>query len=148
MKLLTTLTLVLFTQFSMAHEGGHGEVSEGGKFGGVTSPIVASAHAGKAHKKEFLFKGELVRNESGELSLYIFNNKMELMDLAAFSETVEARIEVKKKGKFTDVGTFNLKRNGTHFKGQLPKVEYRPFNIDIYLMKGKEKLFVGFSNLD
>ena len=60
----------------------------------------------------------------------------------------DAKPEVKKKGKFTYVGTFKFTKHGNHFMAQLPQVEYKPFNIDMNLMKDKQKLFVGFSNLD
>jgi hypothetical protein len=73
---------------------------------------------------------------------------MKLVDLAAFDEKVLAKLEVKKKGKFSYFSEFNLVRNGNHFVGQLPTVEHKPFNVDIYIMKGKQKLFAGFSNLD
>ena len=140
------MSLVLNTTFS--HEGGHGELEEGGKFGGVTAPIVDEVNAGKGNKAEILYKAELVRTESGKLSLYIFDNKMNLVDLSVFNESVDAKLELKKKGKFVYFGEFKLTKHGNHFMGQLPKVEFKPFNIDFYLLKDKQKLFVGFSNLD
>lgn len=149
MKTILLAALVLFNlNLSMAHDGGHGEVSEGGKFGGITSPVVLNSEAGKGSKAKILYKAELVRAESGKLSLYLFDEKMEPMSLASFGEEVSAKLEVKKKGKFTYIGEFKLKKNGSHFSGDLPKVEYKPFNIDLFLTNGKQKLFVGFSNLD
>lgn len=148
MKTIIALLFVFSTFLSFAHEGGHGEVAEGGKFGGVTSPIVDSAQAGHGTKAKTLYKAELVRAENGKLSMYIFDEKMNLVDLKVFGEEVEAKLEVKKKGKFTYFGTFKLTKHGNHFMGQLPKVEYKPFNIDFFLNKDKQKLFVGFSNLD
>ncbi len=131
-----------------AHEGGHGEVEEGGKFGGVMSPIVAKSEAGTGMKATVLYKAELVRSETGKLSFYIFDPKMNLIDLKTFSPEISAKLEVKKKGKFTYVGEFKLTRNGNHFTGQLPKIDYKPFNIDFFLKNGSQELFVGFSNLD
>jgi hypothetical protein len=148
MKLIFVILLGLFSSNTFAHEGGHGELREGGKFGGVTAPIVDLSEAGKGNKAKFLYKAELVRNESGKLSFYIFNDKMDLVDPAEFSNEISAKLEVKKKGKFTYVGDFKLTRNRNHFSGNLPKIDYKPFNIDFFLMKGKQKLFVGFSNLD
>ncbi len=148
MKTILVGLLALFTLNSFAHEGGHGEVSEGGKFGGITSPIVLNSDAGKGDQAKVLFKAELVRAESGKLSLYIFDNEMMLLPLDKFGNEVTAKLEVKKKGKFTYFGEFKLTKHGNHFMGQLPKVEYKPFNIDIYLSEQKQKLFVGFSNLD
>jgi hypothetical protein len=148
MKTFLCIFLTVFSLSVFAHEGGHGEVEEGGKFGGVTTPVVKKSEAGKGSKAATLYKAELVRAASGKLSLYLFDDKMNLLDLAPFSNEVEAKLEVKKKGKFTYFGTFKFKKNGTHYSAQLPKVQYKPFNIDLFLSKGEEKLFAGFSNLD
>ncbi len=147
MKLLLVLSLMASLNV-FAHEGGHGEVEEGGKFGGIMSPIVDKSQAGKGNEAKFLYKAELVRSESGKLSFYIFDTKMKLVDLSSFAPEISAKLEVKKKGKFTYVGDFKLVRNGNHFSGQLPKIDYKPFNIDFFLKKGSQDLFVGFSNLD
>ncbi len=147
MKFLS-LGLMLVSLVSFAHDGGHGSVDEGGKFGGIMSPVVDNAEAGKGPKAKTLFKAELVRAESGKLSLYIFDDKMKLVSLDQFGPEVDANLEVKKKGKFTYFGNFKLTKHGNHFMGNLPKVEFKPFNIDLYLMKDKTKLFSGFSNLD
>lgn len=148
MKFLSLIVLMFLSVTSFAHEGGHGSVSEGGKFGGVTSPIVDRAEAGKGDQAKTLFKAELVRAANGKLSLYVMDEKMNLVDLSSFGTKIEAKLEVKKKGKFTYVGGFNLKKMSNHYEGQLPQVEYKPFNIDLFLVKGKQNLFVGFSNLD
>lgn len=148
MKKVLVLCTLLLTSMAFAHEGGHGNVEEGGKFGGIMSPIVAKSEAGKGDKAKVLYKAELVRPESGMLSFYIFDNKMKLVDLKEFGDEIKANLEVKKKGKFTYVGEFKLKKHGNHFMGQLPKIDYKPFNIDFYLKHGKQDLFVGFSNLD
>jgi hypothetical protein len=148
MKKIVLLITVLCSLSLFAHEGGHGDVEEGGKFGGIMSPIVAKSEAGKGNKAKFLYKAELVRAESGKLSFYIFDEKMNLMDLKDFGSEINAKLEVKKKGKFTYVGDFKLKKNGNHYTGQLPKIDYKPFNIDFFLNHGKQDLFVGFSNLD
>lgn len=148
MKILIALLVTSVFNLSQAHEGGHGELEEGGKFGGVTAPVVDHSQAGMGNKAKFIYKAELVRSESGKLSLYLFDTKMNLIKLSELNEEVEAKLEVKKKGKFTYVGAFKLTKHETHFMGQLPRVEYKPFNIDFFLMKGKQKLFVGFSNLD
>lgn len=148
MKTFFCMFLLCISFTVLAHEGGHGEVEEGGKFGGITAPIVDNAQAGMGTKAKTLYKAELVRGESGKISLYIFDEKMKLVDLAVFENEVDAKLEVKKKGKFTYFGDFKLTKHGNHFMGQLPKVEYKPFNIDIYIMQAKKKLFVGFSNLD
>lgn len=148
MKTIFALILTLTCMTAFAHEGGHGSLEEGGKFGGVMSPIVDNKEAGLGDKANTLYKAELVRNESGKLSLYVFDTDMKLVDLGAFSNEVEAKLEVKKKGKFTYVGSFKLTKHGNHFMGQLPKIDYKPFSIDLFLTKGPQKLFVGFSNLD
>jgi hypothetical protein len=148
MKSNLLLIAALFSFSLFAHEGGHGHLEEGGKFGGITAPIVDTTQEHMGDKAKALFKAELVRSESGKISLYIFDEKMNVLGLDQFGPEVEAKLEVKKKGKFTYFGTFKLSKHGNHFMGQLPKIEYKPFNVDLYLMKGKQKLFVGFSNLD
>ena len=148
MKQFFIILSLVFSFSAFTHEGGHGHVAEGGKFGGIMSPMVDKKDEGKGDKAHTLYKAELVRAASGKLSLYIFDNKMNLMDLAVFNDDVSAKLEVKKKGKFTYFGDFKLKKNGNHFTGMLPEIEYRPFNIDLFLKKGQQELFVGFSNLD
>jgi hypothetical protein len=54
MKLFVVLVTVICSLGLLAHEGGHGEVSEGGKFGGVMSPIVEKSEAGKGNDARFL----------------------------------------------------------------------------------------------
>ena len=147
MKNLIPLLLVFSLNLN-AHEGGHGELAESGKFGGVTSPIVSAAEAGQGAKAKVLYKAEIVRGENGQVRLYIFDDAMNLVDLKSFSSDVLAKLEVKKKGKFTYFGDFKLEKKNNHFLGQIPKVEYKPFNIDLFLSHGQQKLFVGFSNLD
>lgn len=148
MKMFIVLMSLILSFNLFAHEGGHGEVGEGGKFGGVMAPIVDKSEAGTGAKAKVLYKAELVRAESGKLSFYIFDSKMNLIDLKAFAPEISAKLEVKKKGKFTYVGDFKLTKSGNHFTGQLPKIDYKPFNIDFFLKKDSQELFVGFSNLD
>ncbi len=148
MKNLLSAICLLISLAAFAHEGGHGELEEGGKYGGITSPVVSKAEAGLGEKAKTLFKAELVRAESGKLSLYLFDEKMNLLKLDKFGPEVEGKLEVKKKGKFTYVGDLKLTKNGNHFTGQLPKIEYKPFNIDLFLTSKEQKLFSGFSNLD
>ncbi len=148
MKLFLYCFSLLISINLFAHEGGHGEVEEGGKFGGVMSPIVIKSQAGTGTKATVIYKAELVRAESGKISFYIFDPQMKLLDLKNFSPEIAAKLEVKKKGKFTYVGEFKLIKNGNHFTGQLPKIDYKPFNIDFFLKRDSQDLFVGFSNLD
>lgn len=148
MKQFLVILSFVFSLSSFAHEGGHGHVAEGGKFGGIMSPMVDKKEEGKGDKAHTLYKAELVRAASGTLSLYVFDNKMNLIDLSSFANEVTAKLEVKKKGKYTYFGDFKLKKNGNHFTGTLPQVEYKPFSIDLFLKKGQQELFVGFSNLD
>lgn len=146
-KILYALTL-MFSLSVYAHEGGHGEVAESGKFGGITAPVVSKTQAGMGDKAKVIFKSELVRSADGTLRIYLFDNKMNLLPLEAFSEKIDARLEVKKKGKFTYVGQFVLVKNGNHYVGKLPAIEYKPFNIDLFFSHQKQQIFAGFSNLD
>lgn len=143
------LTALLFTSLlSLAHEGGHGAITEGGKFGGITAPVMSKSEAGNGDKAKTLFKAELVRSEDGTLRVYLFDASMKLLPLNDFSEKIEAKLEVKKKGKFTYVGAFEFKKASNHFIGKLPVVEFKPFNIDMFFKNKHQDLFVGFSNLD
>jgi hypothetical protein len=77
MKFTTLLIFSLLSFNLLAHEGGHGEISEGGKFGGITSPVIERSQEGKGTKATTLYKAEFVRSESGKLSLYLFDQKNE-----------------------------------------------------------------------
>jgi hypothetical protein len=148
MKNFIFALIVLLSLPALAHEGGHGTVMEGGKFGGVTAPVVDKSEAGKGEKAKTLYKAELVRSASGKLSLYLMDEKMNLLDLKDFGNEVDAKLEAKKKGRFTYFGSFAFKKSGNHFEAQLPAVEHKPFNIDMFLSHKSQALFVGFSNLD
>jgi len=122
MKSIFIILSLLLSFSSFAHDGGHGSIAESGKFGGVLSPIVLKKEAGKGDDAHVLYKAELVRNESGKLSFYLFDNKMNLMDLKDFSEEIKANLEVKKKGKFTYVVSLNLKRTGITSQASFQKL--------------------------
>lgn len=147
MKLAILFTLI-FSSLVFAHEGGHGSLSEGGKFGGITAPVFLAKDMKHGHKDKVRFKAELVRTSSGKLSLYLFDSKMELLSLDDKFSSPVGKLEAKKKGKFTYFGEFTFKKSGTHFEAQLPEVEYKPFNIDVTFKNGGEEFFVGFTNLD
>jgi hypothetical protein len=150
-KVFLTGAMVLSLN-TQAHVGGHGDVKEGGKFGGVTAPVIDQKEEEQAGKATVLYIAELVRAENGSLSFYLFDTKMNLLDLSQFGDKIQAKLEFKKKGKFEHFGEFTLSKEGKRFTGALPKVELKPFNIDFYLEGGKgakaQKLFVGFANLD
>lgn len=146
MKILTLALLALCLQ-AFAHEGGHGHIEEGGKFGGITAPVFLDKDMKDASTAEVQYKAELVRTSSGKLSLYLFDKEMNRLDPKIFNAP-KANLEVKKKGKFTYVGNFKFEAHGSHFMAQLPKIEYKPFNIDVRFEKDEKTYFIGFSNLD
>ena len=146
MKILT-LALLAFCLQTFAHEGGHGALEEGGKYGGITAPVFLDKDMKDASTAEVQYKAELVRTSSGKLSLYLFDKKMNRLDPKTFSAP-KANLEVKKKGKFIYVGNFKFEAHGSHFMAQLPKIEYKPFNIDVRFEKDGKTYFIGFSNLD
>lgn len=146
MKILTIILFALSLS-AFAHEGGHGDLEEGGKFGGITAPVFLDKDMKDASTATVQYKAELVRTSSGKLSLYIFDKEMNRLDPKSFSAP-KANLEVKKKGKFTYVGDFKFSAHGTHFMAQLPKIEYKPFNIDVRFEKDGKTYFIGFSNLD
>jgi hypothetical protein len=146
MKLFLTL-LIVFQINLYAHEGGHGNIKEGGKFGGITAPVFLDKEMKNPSTAKLQYKAELVRTASGKLSLYLFDDKMNRLDPKDFSDP-KANLEVKKKGKFVYVSDFTFKKSKTHFSAQLPKIEYKPFNIDVRFTRDGKTYFIGFSNLD
>ena len=138
MKSIFIILSLLLSFSSFAHDGGHGSIAESGKFGGVLSPIVLKKEAGKGDDAHVLYKAELVRNESGKLSFYLFDNKMNLMDLKDFSEEIKANLEVKKKGKFTYVVSLNLKRTGITSQDSFQKLFTSLLILISFFLMGKK----------
>ena len=67
MKQFLVILSFVFSLSSFAHEGGHGHVAEGGKFGGIMSPMVDKKEEGKGDKAHTLYKAELVRADGNRI---------------------------------------------------------------------------------
>ncbi len=136
---------------AFAHDEGHGPaVKEGGLYGGILASVMKEADLkGNHHAKATVhYKAELIRAQDGTLTLYFLTPDMKKHDLTGFENEVTVKMEVKKGGKYTYVGEFKLTKKDHLFSGKLPAVRTRPFNLDMFPVVNKEKLFIGFSNLD
>lgn len=138
-----TLSAQLF-----AHEGGHGpQITDSGKFGGVLTSVIEEGEAVKHGQAKMLYKAELVRSETNEVTVYIYDEKMNLIPMDKFSKDGKGSVEIQKNKKYVTTD-FKLAAKGNHFEGIAPKPEKRPFNIDVHFSEGNRKLFAGFNNLD
>ncbi len=144
MKRVLVLFLMIFSFKQFAHEG-HGEApKDPSRFGGQLSNIVDSKKLTTKNNPS-LFKSELIRSEDGTVRFYIFDLKMKDLDLATFSQKIEAKIE-NHKNKINI--NFELTKEGDHYTGKMPKINKRPFNLFFKLQKEKQELFAGYDNLD
>lgn len=149
MKFLALILCLSLNAFS--HDEGHGpQVKDGGLYGGILASVMKEAdlkgnHHAKAHVH---YKAELIRAQDGTLTLYFHTPDMKKHDLSGFENEITVKMEVKKAGKYSYVGEFKLTKKGHLYSGKLPPVRTRPFNLDMFPVVNKEKLFIGFSNLD
>jgi len=149
MKLFALILCLSFNAF--AHDEGHGpSVKEGGLYGGILASVMKEDDLKHDHHKKapVKFKAELIRAQDGTLTLYFLTTDMKKHDLAGFEDEITVKMEVKKAGKYSYVGEFKLTKKDHLFTGKLPAVRTRPFNLDMFPVVNKEKLFIGFSNLD
>jgi polynucleotide 5'-kinase involved in rRNA processing len=136
---------------ALAHDEGHGPaVKDGGLYGGILASVMKEADLkGNHHAKATVhYKAELIRAQDGTLTLYFHTPDMKKHDLAGFDNEITVKMEVKKAGKYAYVGEFKLTKKDHLYSGKLPTVRTRPFNLDMFPVVNKEKLFIGFSNLD
>ncbi len=148
MKKIIVALVFLVSTLAFAHDEGHGpKLSESGKFGGVLASVIDESEIKLGNSAKRLYKAELVRSESNELMIYLYDEKMNLHPLKSFEPEGLAKVEFKKNKKYIKTA-FKLKLKGNHFEGIAPKPERKPFNIDVHLVEGAKKLFVAFDNLD
>lgn len=146
-KLILALTLN-FTTLSFAHDGGHGpQLSDTGKFGGIVSSVVLKSDVSKGDKAALVYKAELARSQDGTVRVYVYDEKMNQLDLSTFEADGSALLAAKVKGKYKN-STFSLKKEGKSFIGKMPKPEGKPYNIDVTLKEKTRELFSAFDNLD
>lgn len=141
------LSALLATGVAFAHDEGHGpKLSDTGKYGGLVSAVVKKADAAKGAHADLVYKAELSRAD-GSVRVYIYDKDMKPVDLAAFEPKASAEMAAKIKGKWKS-STFALERQGNAFHGKMPKVEGKPFNIDVTLKSSGTELLSAFDNLD
>lgn len=148
MKKIIIALVLCFVGTSYAHDEGHGpKVSDTGNFGGLVSAVVLKADAKKGTKADLVHKAELVRSGDGVVLVYLYDKQMKPLDLKGFDAKGSATMAAKVKGKWKDTEfALNLKDNA--FTGKLPKVEARPYNIDVTLKQDGKELLSAFDNLD
>lgn len=148
MKSFLTAVLFSLSLVSYAHEEGHGpKLTDSGKFGGVLASVIAEGDTIKGNKAIRLYKAELVRSEENEITIYFYDEKMNLLPMSKFSKEARGSLEIEKNKKFI-LTDFNLVAKGNHYEGKAPRPLKRPFNIDVRFSEGSKKLFVAFDNLD
>jgi hypothetical protein len=148
MKFILATILMTLNSLSLAHDEGHGpKLTEGGKFGGVVASVIDEKDKSKGASAVRIYKAELVRSEDNEVSLYIYDEKMNLLPMSKFAKTGKGMLEIEKNKKHF-VTEFVLSVVKNHFEGKAPRPEKRPFNIDIQFTEGTRSLFVAFDNLD
>lgn len=147
MKRVLGLFLVLLSLGAFAHDEGHGPaLKDESMKGGEVSALISALDVKKGREAKMLFKGELV-HDSKDLStkLYVYDTDMKVIDLSKFGNEIQAvQIERGKEKSFT----LKKDKNGSFYVGERPKNKRVPFNIDIKLSKGDQKLFGAFDGLD
>jgi hypothetical protein len=146
-KLILTIALAISVQ-AWAHDEGHGpKLSDTGKYGGLVSAVVLKADAKKGAGAPLVHKAELVRSSDGTARVYLYDGEMKPLDLKAFDMKGSASLAAKVKGKWKETSfALNVKENS--FTGKMPKIEARPYNIDVTLKQDGKELLSAFDNLD
>lgn len=147
-NVLTSLFMILVSLNVFSHDEGHGpKLTESSNLGGVMASVVDAKDAAKGDKASLVYKAELVRSESGQIRIYLYDDHMHRIDLKKFDKNSEGvALSIKKKKSSNVSLTFNSEDNA--FVGNLPKVESRPFNLEIKLKEGSRELLTNFQNLD
>jgi hypothetical protein len=145
-KIILSLS-ILFSLSIFSHEGGHGPaLKDESHHGGKVTAIILSSEVEKGRAAKMLYKGELVfHSRKQEVKLYLFDNEMKPLNLKTFDTKVSAvQIERRKENKFE----LTLDKSCNFFVGNRPKNKRVPFNIDVFVKKGKKELFGAFDGLD
>jgi hypothetical protein len=151
MKFFLFSVVLSLSSIALAHDEGHGPkiVGDVGKFGGVLASVIAEADISKGPKAARIYKAEIIRSEENDVTVYIYDEKMNVLTLEQFSPdaTAEIEVEVGKPPKFVKT-PFKLKASGKTYEGKSPTPQKRPYNIDMRFTEAGKKLFVAFDNLD
>ncbi len=143
------ITLVLLWSLQMfSHEGEHGpKINDGGKYGGLVAAVISKTDMKNANQAKVLYKAELVRAADGTARIYLYNPDMKPADFNKFATTANALLVTKVKKKFKETRfTFTLQNN--YYIAQLPKIEKKPYSIDVEIKTSETELSMGFENLD
>lgn len=144
---IMALALCLCLQ-SQAHDEGHGpKISDTGKYGGLVSSVILKSDSKKGAKAALVHKAELVRTSDGMAQVYLYDSEMKPLDLTGFDTKGSAILGTKIKGKWKNAD-FKLELKDKAFVGTLPKIQGRPYDIDITLKHNNTELLTAFDNLD
>jgi hypothetical protein len=147
MKKLIAVIAFLAASAAFAHDEGHGpKLTDQGKQGGVVSPVIDAKDASKGSKATLIYKAELVRSDDGTVRVYLYDKDMNSLDLAKFG-TAKGVVEFKKNKKWSKE-EFTLAPSEGALVGKAPKVNTKPFNIDMRVKEGSKELLAAFDNLD
>lgn len=146
-KTIVTLAMCLAATV-YAHDEGHGpKLADTGKFGGLVSSVVSKTDIKKGAGAVLVHKAELVRSTDGNVRIYLYDAQMKPLDLKGFEAKSSANLGSKVKGKWKD-STFPIELKDNSFTGKMPKVESRPYNIEVTLKQDGKELISAFENLD
>lgn len=145
------ITTILFSMVlsipAFAHDGGHGpKIVKSGKYGGVLAKVSEGENFDQAKNSKALYVAELVKDDSGTVSIYFYNKNMKPVKLAGFSNA-KGKVE-SGRGKRAKSSVFSLDKSGMAFTGKLPKKRKRPFSVVVNFKEGNKPLFTAFDNLD
>ena len=146
------MSALFFASFALTpafgHDEGHGpKLNDAPKQGGVVSPVIDAKEIKKGAKAAVVHKAELVRAEDGSVKFFLYDDKMNPLDLTNFEKTAKGVIEFKKGKKWTKKD-FSLKQEEGAFTATPPKAPSKPFNIDVHVKEGGTELLAAFDNLD
>ena len=154
MKKLIMAVAMMMPALGFAHDEGHGpKLDDAGNYGGMISAVVAKSDASKGSKAELIYRAELVRLAEGKVEVYLYKKekdekgKLIPLDLKAFDKRGTASLGAKVKGKWKD-SEFKIELKDKTFQGTMPKVEAKPYNIDVTLKADGKELLSAFDNLD
>lgn len=140
--------LIMASALALAHDEGHGpKLSDSGKYGGLVASVILKADAKKGDKAAIVHKAELARSADGTVRVYLYDTKMNPLDLKAFATKGSASLSAKVKGEYK-VSSFVLELKKNAFTGKMPKPKGKPYNIDVTVKEGKRELMTAFDNLD
>lgn len=131
----------------LAHDEGHGPITDAGNYGGVITVVVESKGAPKGTEMPLVYQAELTRSEDGTVRVYVYDKIMKPFLSESLGKTANALVISPKDGK--EIKTpFTLILEGTAFVGMAPKPAGKPFRIDVTFKAGDKEFLASFHNLD